>query len=213
MLARSHARLSSLMVMCMLSVGKKNDESKQSADHSHTVVDSLRTRLKDATQEFKQVLTLRTESLKAHHDRRKLFGSAPDTGLSQLRPPKRTTDGPGRSAADLFSSPNLGSQQQQQQLALQQQDSYMSSRAEALHNVESTIVELGSIFQQLAHMVAEQGEMAQRIDENLEETMTNVDSAKAQLLKYFNSISNNRWLFLKVFSVLTVFLILFIFLM
>ncbi len=44
-------------------------------------------------------------------------------------------------------------QQQQQQLALQ--DTYYSSRAEALQNVESTIVELGGIFQQLAHMVRE----------------------------------------------------------
>lgn len=42
----------------------KKDENKQSADHSHTVVDNLRSRLKDATQEFKDVLTLRTENLK-----------------------------------------------------------------------------------------------------------------------------------------------------
>lgn len=42
----------------------KRDENKQSADHSHTVVDNLRSRLKDATQEFKDVLTLRTENLK-----------------------------------------------------------------------------------------------------------------------------------------------------
>lgn len=42
-------------------------------------------------------------------------------------------------------------QQQQQQVALQ--DTYYSTRAEALQNVESTIVELGGIFQQLAHMV------------------------------------------------------------
>lgn len=34
-----------------------------------------------------------------------------------------------------------------------QQDTYLNSRAEALHNVESTITELGGIFQQLAHMV------------------------------------------------------------
>ena len=33
------------------------------------------------------------------------------------------------------------------------QDAYMTSRAAALQNVESTIHELGGIFQQLAHMV------------------------------------------------------------
>jgi len=45
-------------------VSGKKDENKQSADHSHTVVDNLRSRLKDATQEFKEVLTMRTENLK-----------------------------------------------------------------------------------------------------------------------------------------------------
>ncbi|PPD67934.1 hypothetical protein GOBAR_DD35189 [Gossypium barbadense] len=43
------------------------------------------------------------------------------------------------------------------------QDSYMQSRAEALQNVESTIHELGTIFNQLATLVSQQGELAIRI--------------------------------------------------
>jgi len=42
------------------------------------------------------------------------------------------------------------------------QDSYIRSRSEAMLNIEQTIVELGTIFQQLAHMVKEQEEMVQR---------------------------------------------------
>ena len=38
----------------------------------------------------------------------------------------------------------------------------MQNRAEALQNVESTIVELSTIFTQLATMVAQQGEVAIR---------------------------------------------------
>lgn len=57
---------------------KKPDESKQAVDHSHTVVDNLRTRLKDATQEFRDVLTMRTDNLKLHQERRQLFSSQPD---------------------------------------------------------------------------------------------------------------------------------------
>lgn len=38
----------------------------------------------------------------------------------------------------------------------------MQSRAETMQNIESTIVELGGIFQQLAHMVKEQEEMVER---------------------------------------------------
>jgi syntaxin 5 len=52
--------------------------------------------------------------------------------------------------------------QQQQQLMLPVQDNYIESRAEALQNVESTIVELSNIFTQLATMVAQQGELAIR---------------------------------------------------
>jgi hypothetical protein len=54
------------------------------------------------------------------------------------------------------------------------QDQYLSSRAEALQNVERTITELGGIFQQLATMVAEQGELAVRIDENVDDAVANV---------------------------------------
>ncbi len=49
-----------------------------------------------------------------------------------------------------------------QQQMVPVQDSYMQNRAEALQNVESTIVELSNIFSQLATMVAQQGEMAIR---------------------------------------------------
>jgi hypothetical protein len=45
----------------------------------------------------------------------------------------------------------------------------LCSRAEALRNVESTIVELGTIFNKLSEMVASQTEMAVRIDENIDE--------------------------------------------
>lgn len=96
------------------------------------------------------------------------------------------------------------------QLTQNREDSYLTNRAEAMQNVESTIVELGGIFQQLAHMVKEQGEMAVRIDENITETFANVDSAQDQLLKYLNNISSNRWLIMKVFFVLMIFMILFV---
>ena len=42
------------------------------------------------------------------------------------------------------------------------QDSYLEGRAETMQNIESTVVELGGIFQQLAHMVKEQEEMVER---------------------------------------------------
>jgi syntaxin 5 len=101
-------------------------------------------------------------------------------------------------------------QGQMQQQMVPVQDSYMQNRAEALQNVESTVVELSNIFSQLATMVAQQGEMAIRIDENMDDTLANVEGAQGQLLKYLNSISSNRWLIIKIFFVLVTFLLVFV---
>eukprot|EP00238_Polyblepharides_amylifera_P007615 CAMPEP_0196593224 /NCGR_PEP_ID=MMETSP1081-20130531/75080_1 /TAXON_ID=36882 /ORGANISM="Pyramimonas amylifera, Strain CCMP720" /LENGTH=143 /DNA_ID=CAMNT_0041917147 /DNA_START=27 /DNA_END=458 /DNA_ORIENTATION=- len=97
-----------------------------------------------------------------------------------------------------------------QMMAVAPNNQVHQTRQEALQNVESTIAELGGIFQQLATMVAEQGEMAIRIDENIDETLSNVDMAQTHLLKYLNRISSNRWLILKIFAVLMVFLVIFV---
>jgi len=45
----------------------------------------------------------------------------------------------------------------------------------------------------------------------MDDTLTNVEGAQGQLLKYLNSISSNRWLLMKIFFVLMVFLTIFIF--
>ncbi|GMY35974.1 syntaxin-32 [Fagus crenata] len=206
--------------------------SSDTTTHSTTVVDNLKNRLMSTTKEFKEVLTMRTENLKVHEGRRQLFSSNSSKESSnpfvRQRPlaarsaASTSTDPPpwangSSSSSELFqrkqtvveSQPLLQQQQQQQLVPLQ--DSYMQSRAEALHNVESTIHELGNIFTQLATMVSQQGEIAIRIDENMDETLSSVEGAQGQLVRYLNSISSNRWLMLKIFGVLIVFLMVFLF--
>jgi syntaxin 5 len=85
------------------------------------------------------------------------------------------------------------------------QDSYIQSRSTAIESIETTIAELGQIFNQLAHMVAEQRETVQRIDADTLDIASNVGGAQRELLKYYANISSNRWLMLKVFGVLIVF--------
>ena len=54
-------------------------------------------------------------------------------------------------------------------------------------------------------MVAEQRETVQRIDADTLDIASNVGGAQRELLKYYANISSNRWLMLKVFGVLIVF--------
>lgn len=100
--------------------------------------------------------------------------------------------------------------QMQAALMYDETDNYLQSRAETMQNIESTIVELGGIFQQLAHMVKEQEEMVERIDTNVEHAEINIEAAHAQIVKYFNKISSNRWLMIKIFGVLMFFFIFFV---
>ncbi|CAI9298449.1 unnamed protein product [Lactuca saligna] len=210
--------LNSAVVDLQLVCNSQNETASISSDtttHSTTVVDNLKNRLMSATKEFKEVLTMRTEHLKVHENRRQLFSATTSkenanpfvrqrplankgTSSSSNSPPPWANDSSSSSAlfprkqTDAESQPLIQDQQNQQQQIVPLQDSYMQSRAEALHNVESTIHELGSIFQQLATMVSQQGELAIRIDENMEDTLANVEGAQGQLMRYLNSISSNR---------------------
>lgn len=230
--------LNSAVVDLQLVCNSQNQGENVSSDtttHSTTVVDNLKNRLMSTTKEFKEVLTMRTENLKVHENRRQLFSattsketanpfvrqrplSNKSTASSSNSPPPWANDSSNssplfqRKHADSESQPLIQQQnQQQQQEMVPLQDSYMQSRAEALHNVESTIHELGTIFTQLATMVSQQGELAIRIDENMEDTLSNVEGAQGQLMRYLNSISSNRWLMIKIFFVLIAFLMIFLF--
>ncbi|CAN6443022.1 unnamed protein product [Victoria cruziana] len=205
------------------------DLSKDSIVHSTTICDDLKNRLMGTTKQFKDVLTARTENLKAHESRRQIF-SANTSRLTQqistvAEPPpwssslQQSTLSSGvvsngsqlrrRLGSDV--APSHGMEVQMLQQTVPRQDNYMQSRAVALQSVESTISELGSIFTQLATMVAQQGELAIRIDDNMEETLSNVEGARGALSRHLNRVSSNRWLMIKIFAVLIFFMLVFVF--
>ncbi|GAB4832937.1 hypothetical protein Ancab_006957 [Ancistrocladus abbreviatus] len=200
-----NAAVVDLQLLCN-SQNESGNISSDTTNHSTTVVDNLKNRLMSATKEFKEVLTMRTENLKVHENRRQLFSSTaskdPANPFVRQRPlAARAADSESAvapppwangtsSSSSLFprkqvdgeSQPLVQQQNQQQQQLVPLQDSYMQSRAEALQNVESTIHELSNIFTQLATMVSQQGEIAIRIDENMGETLANVEGAQNQLV-------------------------------
>ncbi|NXF13506.1 STX5 protein, partial [Smithornis capensis] len=197
--------------------------------HSNTVVVSLQSKLASMSNDFKSVLEVRTENLKQQRSRREHFSSLPLTpnnlgeswdfrGESGASFAPLTSPYPPGSPVVLQDDPKhsgavaieMDTQSHQQLQLIDEQDSYIQSRADTMHNIESTIVELGSIFQQLAHMVKEQEETIQRIDSSVEDAQLNVEAAHGEILKYFQSVTSNRWLMVKIFLILIVFFIVFV---
>ncbi|XP_015601278.1 syntaxin-5 [Cephus cinctus] len=185
------------------------------ASHSSSVVVALQSKLANMSNHFKSVLEVRSENMREEQNRREQFTQG---HVSASLPPSAVSGKQGSlllQEQDTSTSVSIDLEPAMTQLTVQRAvyddtDSYVQSRAETMQNIESTIVELGGIFQQLAHMVKEQEEMVERIDTNIQDTELNVEAAHAEILKYFQSVTNNRWLMIKIFAVLIFFFIFFV---
>ncbi|XP_051537124.1 syntaxin-5-like [Myxocyprinus asiaticus] len=174
--------------------------------HSNTIVVSLQSKLASMSSDFKSVLEVRTENLKQQRSRQEQFSQS-SASTSSFHDNSFILMQDDSKKSDISIDMDLHSSQMQ---LINERESYIQNRADTMQNIESTIVELGSIFQQLAHMVKEQEDTIQRIDANVEDTQLNVDLAHAEILKYFQSVSNNRWLLIKIFLILIIFFIVFV---
>lgn len=77
-----------------------------------------------------------------------------------------------------------------------------SVRQSTLQGIESTLVELGGIFQQISHLVSSQGETIQRIDVNLDTMGKNIKKGTLQLKRYLRTLSNRQKRMIKLFALL-----------
>jgi len=190
-----------------------NEELKT---NSKNIVQLLNTKMKNVSGNFKEVLETRQKTELENKSRKEKFFStlqqqqqhSNSAAMVQsdnpfLMEPSSSNGGENNA---LLSLP----QDQQLQLLEEQSSQYLQDRNSAVETIESTINEVGNLFQQLATMVNEQSEVIQRIDTNVEDIDLNISGAQRELLKYFNGINQNRWLYLKIFGVLIIFFILWI---
>jgi syntaxin 5 len=99
---------------------------------------------------------------------------------------------------------------QDQMMQLIPDQDYLRERADAMEQVESNIVELGTIFNRLAVMVSEHRDMVQRVEDNVDEANSMINLSLNTLTDTLTNLQTNRALFFKVFSILVVFIISFI---
>jgi syntaxin 5 len=87
---------------------------------------------------------------------------------------------------------------------------YYESRETAVTEVEKTIGELGQLFKRLATMIQSQQELVERIDDDVENALSNTENAKNALLKAYENISSNRGMYMKIGAILVVFFLIFV---
>jgi len=202
-------------------IGKKDAQR-----HNTSLVKTLRSKLATMSDNFKHVLENRRENMKHQKERKDQFSSSTVSSASPLTSARNPRDSillmdEQRSSAASSSGgavaismdsggPSTSHQQMSSMELVDQRDAYITERASTMETIESTIVELGNIFQQLATMVKEQEEQVMRIDSNVETSELNIEAAHGEILKYFQGITSNRWLMVKIFLLLIVFFVVFV---
>jgi syntaxin 5 len=137
---------------------------------------TLQSKLASMTSNFKEVLEVRTENLKEGKSRQEMFAhqgavtsSMPQSAVSGYHSGSvlaaAMADDNDRTQRTGEVAISMGGVADQQRSFLQADatDQYLASRADTMQNIETTIVELGGIFSQLAHMIKEQEEIMVRI--------------------------------------------------
>ncbi|ETN21529.1 hypothetical protein PPTG_01684 [Phytophthora nicotianae INRA-310] len=210
---------------------RQSAPSRQAAKHSDAIVSLMKSELMATTRGFKDILEVRQDNMKLQQSRRARYGKTASSALGKPlafkapQPPRsnnshtgslqevnlsNTLPRPGVSTGDNTEIQPLITTMTQEQIVAEQQN-YTESRAEAVSQIESHIVDIGQLFGRLSTLIHEQGDLVRRIDDNVEESLVNVSSGEHELLKYFSSLSNNRMLALKISAILLVFLIFFMF--
>ncbi|KIM33881.1 hypothetical protein M408DRAFT_86689 [Serendipita vermifera MAFF 305830] len=229
-IANINKQLAGLQAHVKAQQAGKTGGGKQVEEHNANVVTLLQSKLMSTSMTFKDVLEIRTQNMKETKDRTEQFVHS--TSSAAIQPPpsnsllfnKPRNDDPryniqnkGKARvqdSDLLALDMVAAEEGQgglQELQyMDNQQDYIQSRSTAIESIESTIAELGNIFSQLAHMVAEQRETVQRIDADTTDIADNISGAQRELLKYYASISSNRWLMIKVFGAIIVMFLIFV---
>merc|ERR1712226_136904 len=202
---------------------------KDVANQTRAQIKELTSRIGTASKSFINVMELRRDNIKIQNSRREQFQGSASTSTDGVRNRKSQQQTAQAFAAfetehsnsvlskdlqratiDQVDQKTLFNAQQQEMQMIHQEDNYAQERERNMETIEQAINEIGSVMRQLGTMVAEQQETVLRIDSNIEQAETSIENAHGEILKYFQSVTNNRWLMVKVFGTLITFFIIFI---
>ncbi|EPY49265.1 SNARE Sed5 [Schizosaccharomyces cryophilus OY26] len=200
------------------SKGTRNKPA-QINQHNENIVVSLQNSLADTSMNFKDILEVRTQNMKASQNRTEKFVASTSLNTNPLANNNSATSPFNYNESkyepnDDYLALNLGeganTRYEQMALLENQTDVYSQQRMSSIESIESTISELGGIFSQLAQMVSEQRETVQRIDLYTDDIASNINSAQREILKFFDRVSSNRALLFKIFGILIAFFLLWV---
>jgi len=197
--------------------------TKENAENSQQIVGALQRDLVSATVAFSGILKERQTNLKEGSKRRKEFEGA--SGQKLKRRPDTFAGSLSLDDAELSESQvalldgdhkdsgangTMVERKEQVTVLVEpvEEDTYYQSRADALGEIEKTIVELAEMYKRLTGILAMHEETAERIDQRLFETNMHLEGAHGELIKAADTHQAQKWLMIKIFAVVMAFTVL-----
>ena len=84
-------------------------------------------------------------------------------------------------------------------------ETYHATENESIESIEKTLYDILSLFKRFGTIVSNHEALVERIDNNAEEALYDIEGAKQELREVYEDTSNNRALMLKIFFILVVF--------
>ncbi len=97
----------------------------------------------------------------------------------------------------------------QEQIQQRRNERDTKSRLENANQVEAAISELGQMFGKMASLVSQQQEIVEKIEDDVESSLIQVEAGTEEIQKVFNIVQGNRGLILKIFALLIFFILFF----
>ena len=98
----------------------------------------------------------------------------------------------------------------QMQIANNNKNIYYQERTSAVQKIENTMHELSGMFSKMAYDVNEAQFMIEKIDQNTDESLNNLEKGFKEAKKYEEGVRSNKALLLKIFFIILFFSVLYI---
>jgi len=95
----------------------------------------------------------------------------------------------------------------QQQIQMRRQNRETQSRLASARLAEKSIAELGVMFTKMSTLISQQGEVLERIEDDVERAGGDIDAGHEEIVKLYGMTKGNRGLILKVFGILIFFIV------
>ncbi|KAF9987344.1 cis-Golgi t-SNARE syntaxin [Mortierella antarctica] len=207
-LSRLNGQTMALQQHVRANAAKANRSTRQMDEHSANLVIILQSKLANTSMGFKEALEIRSEHQQQFSNASSDVDPYSSSSVHRRKGINGRSDDFHGQYEDDNESAGPASMLFNQQQHAPHVEQYVQNRSTAIEAVESTLQELGGIFQQLAQMVAEQRDTVQRIEANTDDIELNINEAQNQLLRYYRNISSDRMLMIKIFlTIIFVFLV------